>query len=336
MIFKEIKYSIQTFFKRFEVENCPVCALYPINLVPYLPVKAYCPHSYLNRYHSKSAHFKVEKFNQLVNLSISALMLILNLFNIHLMYQKCGKVKEMCFLHLFDFFYGLSGILMCQFATIPVKLHVQYFNGWILTIKNYKKYGFPVLITPRNCRDILVQSAYCYSILAIFPPILIGGWFFPHEEFDYFLIRVAPTAFSGFIQIVLIILYTQVAFFEHKIACNTRDHIVELMTKKALNCVNQDITENLKLLTNFFQFRQRNFKSFFALVYPLMSIWILFSIICLVTNFYLMIDQWHNIDHYFVASIYLKIRSYIVVCSLVYMMSIVGLYDKVSEKFIYV
>lgn len=333
MFSKKTVYHIDSFFKRFEVKNCLVCALCPLNLVPFLPIKGYCPHSHLKHFNTKSTYFKVEKFNQFICAATSIIMLIGSLFNVNLLYQKCGNDKGMCFLHIFNLFYGLGGVLLSHFASMRVHLYCKYTNGWISTLENGNKYGFPVLITPTNCRDILVHSLCAYlTVFAIFPPLALGGLFFPHEESDhYFLVHFGPTAFSGCIQILENILFTQVALFEYKIACNVRDHIIKVMSKRAINY--GDITENLKLFTNFFQLRHMNFKSLITYLHPVFSTWIFFSIICLITNFYLLIDQWYNNDHYFVANfIYLEIRSYVVVCSLIYMMFIVDVYDKVCKN----
>lgn len=324
---------LENYFKKFEVQNCLVCALYAMNAFPILPVRAYCVHQ---KREVKSSYFKILKFNFWLLMAMNAITLMANISHIILMRDACEKSSFSCFYHFSDYIFILCGILLKHFCVQRIPIYHKFITEWKLIIDNSAKYGFPPLITAQNCRHINIQLISCYAVFfALFPCFVAMGYFIhllrPDglAANDYFIYRFILTTHSGLSLILEILQYIQVVVCSRIIAKNTKSHILKTLNERKMN-YNGNVMKKLTCFNAYFQASSTNFAVLNRYLTPLYPIWLIFAIITLITNSYLVIDQWGNTDNYFMASIiYLQVRSYLDVCILVFLAISNNLFDRV-------
>lgn len=325
---------IDNIFRRFEVKNCLVCVLSPMNTLFYFPVKAYCYHQ--SCFKKQSQIFGVNRLIIGLTIALNLIMCIGNINLIRTMIKICDSGSEICILHFADLIYIVSGILLNIFAAIRIKFYSNYLTEWALIINHSEKFGFIELLTAKNSRNIVTSLMFLYAaFFAMFPACVAIAVFFPRpsssDDDDLFLMRFIFSCISAISQTMHALQFIQIILCARTMAENIKSRIEIVFCERALS-MEKNFPKSLDSINKFFQSLFLNFKLLNNFVAPLYFVWFFFSMITLITNLYLMIDQWNNMDTFFMANlIFLQVRSYSVVGILIFMTLAFSVYDTVCN-----
>lgn len=282
------------FFKRFEVENCFVCAMAPLKIQYPRPTMLFCSH--LDKSPNIEPCFKTQPIHSVAvhmcNLTVFAFAVL----NFKVMYEVCGKDSGVCFVHFSDELYLFLGLLLSTISTIRIELYVLHLNGWTQLVKNCRDYGVPKMLTSKNCRSIVEQTALIYSIFFLFNGIVITVVLSTlppiGDDRNEYVIQYLCIVFSSLTQFLVTIQVHQLLLCHEAAIDNIKKRLFHKLNHRLLNTF--DVSDFLRKINRCYLGINMNFKSLNDLLLLDNVVWIIFSVVSLILNFYLVLDYWDN------------------------------------------